>query len=627
MDRSRTRQSFGSLSWRTLAVNVGKLLFLTSALLQILWHIVSILEDSHRLARVFEDPTPLRPVQCISDALRIGRTEVGCSNKLAQQALYGLALGITAFWWNPMWKKRLMNREIRLVGLKEYYQVNTSTLLIRFAFWVWARDSGNLLLSEIGFKLAHSMALTLSLILTGYVYTRVGIDPVPLVEWRHTPERLVSERQWKAPEGSYTTVPNPPQFKRQIDKLPSKSFNIGSLASPPPRNTWQSPTITTSEDKDRMEWEPSHSFSSNVRATDALPPSAPSPFYGVLPAKPSNRLLRPETEKLDPPREAIGLPPGLFDRRDRLKRPEKPSLTPIAEPRFFSQQDRAADTGLETLFDTVFYLRDPQTVSLEADSKHGSEMQDRQKDSATPGLPWYSLFELDVLHATKLVAFAVCQGLWYAGQALHPDKHALQSMIMCFVCLVFFIAILSQIIIPTQSRHFSDFAFSMIMIFAAFWIYLSNATSDQEVLYLRRYYHGIAHISICCCWELPHTISMTSFRIPVGLQNGKPNVIGNGSVTDSEHFPSQGMPVISEVAGVPPSPAPNLTDWPKISRRRDSSGSESSKDSNVIDFRARDWKPPNHFKPRASIDQSPGINLGRLILQDTQPSPSRKRRV
>lgn len=192
----------------------------------------------------------------------------------------------------------------------------------------------------------HTVALILLLILSGYALQSVKVDATPLVNWDFEVPKLVSERQY---------VP-PPAPTEQI--IPFDSFASAARQDLQP---WQPPTPPVEEDA--MDWTPSQTF--DPPKQPRFRNIGPTPFHGTLPALSKGNVKTGTKES----RQAIGIPPGHFDKRDRLPPKETP-VPAMAEPRFFPQ---GVDTGLENIFDSVFSLKDdavkPGTVGMPPDQE------------------------------------------------------------------------------------------------------------------------------------------------------------------------------------------------------------------------------------------------------------------
>ena len=220
---------------------------------------------------------------------------------------WSLAVALLTIWWNPKWQYKLKD-EGRLVGLGAYYRLQLTVLLIRFGAWISLTEFSRVQ------SMLHSVFMIATVVLSGMAMWTVKIDTTPLVNWDYEQPTLVTKTQYVPP--------------------PRPSFQIGSLAPTTISRQWKPPTPPN---EDTMDWAPSYTFDEvkQPRYRD----TGPSPFHSTaLPAE----------------AKAVGLPPGHFDKRDRL--PERETgIRGIAEPKFFPPD---VDTGLESIFGQVFSLHD-----------------------------------------------------------------------------------------------------------------------------------------------------------------------------------------------------------------------------------------------------------------------------
>lgn len=387
MERSRARSIANRWGWRSLIVRAGGSGYCASIAAQILWHAIGALsKDDAQIAEASY-------VGCLGQCFKQQQPSNECTELFGPVTGVAIIVGLFCIWWNPRWHYKLDSKEGRLTGLQKYYNIQVILLLLRLGSWIWLREPATSGVSRLHQRAAHSVFLVLEIILA--VYSLVGvvqIDNTPLVNWQASPAPLLSEQQYIPPEPS-TRFFSPPSS--QLDPSTSQAFPINDLASgtAPSYNAWRPPT-PPEDDPNAMEWEPTSTLQVKHRNVQRKSVTQPSPFYGVLPALPSNHLLYPKSRPVPEPRQAIGIPPGFFDRA-----PGKPPIqhrsstqTPgLAQPKFFPQADREADTGLEGMFSSVFSLsRDPMEVreqsrqqSMQHQSGSGSALQQDENNPRT----------------------------------------------------------------------------------------------------------------------------------------------------------------------------------------------------------------------------------------------------
>ena len=379
MDRSRARQTANRWGWRSLIVRGGGLGYTSSIVGQLCWHAMSALSYGDANTSVVSYRS------CLVRCLQQQRPYTACAELFAPVAGLAIVVGLMCIWWNPRWHHKLDGKDGRLTGLHTYYNIQVISLLLRLGSWIWLRDPATSGISQLHQRAAHNLFLVLELILATFsLFGVVRVDTTPLVNWQASPAPLLSKRQYVPPEQSSTQLFSPPSS--QLEPSTSQAFPVNNLASSirPSYDAWRPPT-PPEEDPNAMEWEPTSNLQVKPRHIHQKPVAQLSPFYGTLPALPTNRLLHPKSQSLPQPRQAIGVPPGFFDRapgnvsRTQQRSTETPRL---AQPKFFPPSDREADTGLEGMFSSVFSLNmDPTEVREQSTPQ---PMQYRNKPALTP---------------------------------------------------------------------------------------------------------------------------------------------------------------------------------------------------------------------------------------------------
>lgn len=670
MERSRARRVASTWGWRSLLVTLGALFFWASTMGQLAWNLVVLMENPKQSSSLAGTALASRLVTCAAQVFKDSKTESGCATAFAPIGFIAIVFGLLSSWWNPKWQHKLQGCEGRLTGLLEYYQMNTAVLLARFGFWIRVREST--MLSSNEQKLLHCLAMFMTALLTVYTLTRVKIDTTPLVSWQDSPVHLLSRRQFNPPVAPGMSQSAFSSHVSRSDPQNAQPFPISSLDPGPKRQIWQAPTPPPDEDIDAMEWEPSQTFQPNPRRPKVKAPPGPSPFHGALPAMPTNRWLHPQSQRQPAQKEAIGLPPGFFDKRDRLKSGTEPGFVePMAQPKFFSRGDHEADTGLESIFDAVFSLRDPSAVSKASADRSNSPGQEHQEqkhrcqnmfdipDSA-PHKPWYSSVELNIAHVANLIVLSSSSLMFYVALKLQLDVPHIKLGIICIAGLVPLFSALSQSKISTRRASASDAAWSLLVLLAATYLLFrqwshiygkADETDDQM---------GMIFLFLCSCWEAPRLLEWNaSWKLSPDLQA---NHVVRGQMPESAASRAWGQPHQTpsyaemwrsstpevETPGetqslelqeprwepeerFPPKPASSLQtreQTPFYRTRSDSMDSASSQSSSttVGTTTTAGWNTP---KPRAQhpfgvAAQSPGFNLRSLALDDGMPTPRRR---
>ena len=117
-----------------------------------------------------------------------------------------------------------------------------AVLLVRFGFLAWTRQSITTISTDVVYKVAHTLAMILTLVLTSYSLSRVKIDRTPLVSWQKSPAPLLSQRQYSCPDSSGEPQSGSLSCGSRPEALVRQPFPISSLAMGSKGKIWQAPT-------------------------------------------------------------------------------------------------------------------------------------------------------------------------------------------------------------------------------------------------------------------------------------------------------------------------------------------------------------------------------------------------
>lgn len=348
----------------------------------------------------------------------------------------------------------------------------------------------------------------------------VKIDHTPRVSWQESPEPLTRLR----PPAKERTLlnrgaePNPSRSDRFNPQSSAfiQPFPINSLAPtsqqlyPPPYNP---PTPPYEDEPDAMDWTPSQqSFqpaSSQTLSREAQLPSGPSPFYGRLPAAPQSQAQRlrnpqnqPSFRKASTERQQnffnsmTGRHSSNEQQEQNHERPgnEGTDYPEMAPPKFFPRDDFRTDTGLESLFDSAFSLRDepPEIRAARERQQHLG----RRNNLSTGAGPWERITGICSLGAASLAwkaAFARPQTALHlrlgalgvpatiAGRALLEATGKTKAVWSLSDILLFAVELAISILLGSASSHDSmNDAYDMVgmillggMMMQEMWLFIS----------------------------------------------------------------------------------------------------------------------------------------------------------
>jgi Ima1 N-terminal domain len=621
MDRSRARQTANRWGWRSLVVRGGGLGYTTSIVGQLCWHAMSALSygDANTGTVSYRS--------CLVQCLQKQQPYTDCAELFASVAGLAIVVGLMCIWWNPRWHHKLDGKDGRLTGLHTYYNIQVISLLLRLGSWIWLRDPATSGISQLHQKAAHNLFLVLELILAAFsLFGVVRVDTTPLVNWQAGPAPLLSKRQYVPPEQSPTQLFSPPSS--QLESSTSQAFPVNNLASSvgPSYDAWRPPT-PPEEDPNAMEWEPTSNLQVKPRRIHQKPVTQPSPFYGTLPALPTNRLLHPKPQSLSQPRQAIGVPPGFFDRvsgnasRTQRNSTEAPRL---AQPKFFPPSDREADTGLEGMFSSVFSLNTDPTEVRERSTPQ--PMQHRNKPAPTPPHCGSSLWTTKLIHGISAAISLVGLLTWIFMSYLSVSWPLVRFVITSATAMIPVVDAVLNISRPVSQRRFGEITgflveFCALLVFGLNKVY--GGLLDVEKCDL-----AVAGVLSILCWQefflcfahnedarqnLP---SGPDLRALPGISSPAERPHQAFSRADDEpeakpfmhHSPSQQSQPPGEVSAFSPRFRSNSID---------STATEVSTASTVT---TSGWKTPRRKERGPS--QSPGFTLGSLALDDGLSSSS-----
>ncbi|EXJ71576.1 uncharacterized protein A1O5_05384 [Cladophialophora psammophila CBS 110553] len=349
LDRSRQRRVASPWGWRSLLLNAAGFGHILSLALQLIWHLYGSQVVSGSLKRGLTPAECLSQRHCLPECLELMEPLVGLA----------LVLGMLCIWWNPKWQHKLSNSERRLSGLNEYYLAQFVLMGLRLSAWIILFHVPLSLRMKAMLHACFVVAIT---VLAGWsIFGITTASSGPQINWHDDPAPLLSSNQF---------VPPTPLEQQGIQPSLDQPFSIANLATPgrPTYQAWNPPTPPP-ESAEAMDWTPSQPTFQPELKQIRYTAADPTPFRGTLPALNARGVLKNQVQGRTG-KEAIGLPPGFFDKSHQSFLPPRQTATAseaIAQPKFFGHE-RQVDTGLETIFDTVFSLQDsslhqPESVS------------------------------------------------------------------------------------------------------------------------------------------------------------------------------------------------------------------------------------------------------------------------
>ena len=617
MDRSRARQIANRWGWRSLIVRAAGLGYCASIAGQMLWHVMGAL--SNNSAHV----DGASYAGCLVQCLKQQQPSAACAVLFAPITGMAVVAGLLCIWWNPQWHHKLDGREGCLTGLQNYYNIQVILLLLRLGSWIWLREPQTSGISPLHQRAAHSVFLVLELILATYsLLGVVKIDTTPLVNWQASQAPLLSKRQHIPPQHRSTQHLSPPST--QLDPSNAHPFPVSNLASSggPSYDAWRPPT-PPEDDPNAMEWEPTSNLQIKPKTFQSKPVNQQSPFYGTLPSLPSNRLLHTKSQSLPQPRQAIGIPPGFFDRApgNAPRTQQGPTQSPgLAQPRFFPQSDREAETGLESMFSNVFSLdRDPVEVR-EQTTPQAMQFQNGSGFSSPWNTDHTSTTNSRIIHCISGAISLVSLLTWIFMSYLSVSWPLVRLILTSLTATIPVVDAILEVSTPMAQRRFGEVTgflveFCTLLFFGSNRIYGGLLEAEKCDL-------AVAGVLSILCWQE----FFLYFASTAEEGQAVPDHRDDGPLTAASEQPEKSSPIISRT-GFRQEAQPFERDpssWQTPSSGHISAFSPRLR-SNSIDSTATDvstasavtaagWKTPRRQDRGPS--QSPGFSLGNLALED-----------
>lgn len=614
LDKSRKRRIASRWGWRSLIVSAAGLGYALSISVQVAWHLYGSQLQ----------PTPIIDGLRLSQCLGERPLNQQCLNLMERFVGLSLGLGLLCLWWNPKWQHKLSNNEGKLVGLEQYYLIQLGLLLSRFAVWAILQDVP---LDIRTTTMVHAVFALVSLAVA--LWSNLGVIQVRLaspIDWNMDPAPLLSSGQFIPPESS---------SRPQSTQIQDRTFTMDTLSSAttPLYEPWRPPT-PPNDTGESMDWTPSQPAFEPQPKTIHYLSAGTSPFYGRLPSLPARGVQTHAGHVPNEPKQAIGLPPGFFDRKpNSILPPRQPNVSgeAMAQPTFFGHE-RQADTGLENIFETVFSFQD-RTVgpSVNTNALNGrSSSQHVPEVHESGGLPSATPRDASnqmVISGLAFFLLLIALMAWLLEVTVKPEGSSLGYYI-----------VLASASIPTI--HFLGDILTRRMHGHLLWliIFAMEASSLVALAYVRGLLEGgfidlwnklsIAAVALLLPQEFVRmTSSNTGLNSETRRMRSSPTVRAP-TEPDSHSGSRLAQPSMGPTENTTPVAVPPPTPTPQSSLfRRDSDESTASRPTTASSSTTRRWESPNvrtdryQWEPRENrvFPERSGVSeiISDLSLSDT----------
>ncbi|KAK8202733.1 Ima1 N-terminal domain-containing protein [Phyllosticta capitalensis] len=378
---------------------------------------------------------------CMDQAQKYGVMQSECISTWYPEMRVIMLLAVATFWWNNKLAVRIESNRGRLIGLKDHLLLQGLMLLVRGTTWWMLQDPAQSMLTMDIYRAVHAAVfvfLAITAILSSFM---VKIDKTPRINLA-APEPLLLPSEYSPEKQQPLSRPATADTFRPQSAASTKPFPINRLGQslnpqnpdpPSPVSTHIShQTVTNTDattvrpevDEDTMEWTPTrpenHFFTLDSRTAsrpaqqqtnrinslvqNTTNTNERNPFRGTLPPAP----LAPAHKLRNPPNQPIFQQASAARKGDFFARimnrgggasdaPDTPtsfryetegqSPAPreleLAPARLKLRED-PVDTGLESLFNSVFSIRDEPKEVQEAEARRErieAEMRRRAEES------------------------------------------------------------------------------------------------------------------------------------------------------------------------------------------------------------------------------------------------------
>ncbi|OJD11422.1 hypothetical protein AJ78_07805 [Emergomyces pasteurianus Ep9510] len=466
-DGRHNRRAHG-WSWRSMLVFAGAVCFWVSVAGQLAWNLMWAIASGNT-PRDLESDASLSLVSFCFD--RIWKRQPlfdRCASALTPFAGLALFLGMLSIWWNPKLRHKVEGRGGRLTGMGEYYKVQIIVLVVRFVAWACLQDPSITGLNPSLTPAIHGFMSVFTVISVIVSRGVIRFDTTPLVSWQDNLEPLLPQK----PRDTHSTqlqLPSPPDSQTSFlsSETSLQPFPLNSLAAATPRA--QAPYVPPPpltdivDDFDAMDWTPSQqSLQPNV-APKPIPvhqsqsPSAPSPASWVLRNPgPGQSILKTLGPKPNPFHNAPVLQPRLSALQEIRA---ASSETTMAPPKFFPASDFATDTGLESLFDRTFSIRD-EPVDVQRQRWAFKSKESPRRSS----------------RILKRVLLAISIAIFIAAQTFELPGNSVETAILGISFLVAGFSLLESLMTPLAAWSAIDISLAILELVAC--VYLATYPSQ-----------------------------------------------------------------------------------------------------------------------------------------------------
>ncbi|KAK8166116.1 Ima1 N-terminal domain-containing protein [Phyllosticta citribraziliensis] len=428
-------------TWQSILIFWTGILWWSSIVSHLIWSAMGVFASPGTLGDG-KDVQVFNGWTCIGQARKYGVVQSECISTWYPEMRNMMLLALATFWWNNKLAVRIDSSRGRLIGLKDHLTLQVLMLVVRGTTWWFLRDPAESTLPIDVYRAVHAAVFVFIFITAIISSFTVKIDKTPRINLK-APEPLLTPSEY-SPEKQQplsrpaTAASFQPQSPAYLKPFPVNRLaqplnpNLQNIDPPSPVSYKSHQTVTETDattvrpefDEDTMEWTPTrpenHLFTLNSRTAslpvqkqtnlmnsllqDTATTNERNPFRGTLPPAP----LAPAHKLRNPPNQPIFQQASAAKQRDFfakiMNRGGKSTDTPgtpafryetegeepasreleLAPARLQLRED-PVDTGLESLFTSVFSIRDEPKEVQEAEARREQIEAERRRREEEEG--------------------------------------------------------------------------------------------------------------------------------------------------------------------------------------------------------------------------------------------------
>ena len=156
--------AYGQSRWKSVGIFIGGTGWFLSLLGQLLWHGLCVWSLGKGEQGLSDPDESVTISMCLHRIFRGSEVPPECTTLADPIAYYSLILGLLCIWWNPRLRERFEYNGGRIIGIADYYKLQSMLLVSRWAAWSYLPE-----VSSSGVDYQKAMGLHLGLVFVGAI--------------------------------------------------------------------------------------------------------------------------------------------------------------------------------------------------------------------------------------------------------------------------------------------------------------------------------------------------------------------------------------------------------------------------------------------------------------------------